>query len=270
MRKPATKKQILTSLCLLAAVAGAGWWWWPHIHFRFQLARNNIRIRSVPVTDLKAPDKTAGWFDCRLGPVSLRLPPALAETADRTVDKNSINFTTPEQQLTVVLPNRANPEVIEQNRKVTEDFKLSPIRMVAESLRIGTDDFRWSMTRAELQRYQSLLGMKASNFASAHAMAAETRYDAQIEGILVHGDRHTAMFQWQSASGVAFGMLVFSKKEGDLDFDMVRDVCQSLTCDESQLYERQYSRKELRDLLEEAVIKPIEAAGDGDASDGEK
>jgi len=270
MRKPATKKQIVTSLCLLAAVAAAGWWWWPHIHFRFQLARNNVHIRSLPVNDLQAPGKTAGWFDCRLGPVSLRLPPALAEKAERSVDKNFINFTTPDQQLTVVLPTRLNPAQLAENQKTIDEFKLSPTRLVAESFRTGTDDFRWSMTRAELQRHQMLLGMGATAYPHAHVMAAETRYDARVEGVLVRGDRHTAMFQWQCAAGVSFGMLVFSNKEGDLDFDMVRDACQSLACDESRLYERPYSRKELRDLLEDAVIKPIETGGESDASGGEK
>jgi hypothetical protein len=264
MRKRATKKQIVTSLGLLAAVAAAGWWWWPHIHFRFQLARNNIHLRGVPVTDLKAPGKTAGWYDCRLGPVSLHLPPALADKADRSVDKMSINFTAPEEQLTVVLPNRLTPEQLAQNQKTMEVFKLSPTRLVAESFRIGTNDFGWTMTRAELQRYQMLLSMKAVTLRQMHAMGVETRYDAGIEGLLVRSDRHAAMFQWQSTSGIAAGMLFFSKKEGDLDFDIVRDICQSLACDEGRLLEREYSRKELRDLLEDAVIKPIEVGGESD------
>ncbi|HTI49773.1 MAG TPA: hypothetical protein VL475_02435, partial [Planctomycetaceae bacterium] len=243
MRKPATKKQIVTSLGLLAAVAAAGWWWWPHIRFRFQLARNNVHIRSVPVSELKAPGQFTGWYDCRLGPVSLRLPPALADKAERSVDKMSIVFTAPEEQLTVVLPVRIKAEDRARNQKMADEFKLSPTRMLAESFRSGTDDFRWWMTHAELRRHQMLLAMKATNFPNARIMGVETRYDPRIEGVLVRGDRQTAMFQWQSTSGVAFGTLVFTKKEGPLDFDMVRDVCQSLACNEEQLYERQYSKK---------------------------
>jgi hypothetical protein len=270
MRKRATKKQIITSLGLLAAVAAAGWWWWPHIHLRFQLARNNIHLRGVPVTDLKAPGQTAGWYDCRVGPVSLRLPPGLADKANRSVEKSSIIFTTPDEQFTVVLPTRVRSDQRAQNQKITEEFQLSPTRLIVESFGTGTDDFRWSMTHAELRRYQSLLAMKVTNSPRGNAMGIETRYDAGIEGFLLRGDRHSAMFQWQSASGGVFGMLYFSKKEGDLDFDMVRDVCQSLACNESQTLEREYSRKELRDILEDAVIKPIDAGAESDAADGGK
>jgi len=270
MRKRATKQQIITSLGLLAAVAAAGWWWWPHIHFRFQLARNNVHIRSVPVTDLKAPGQTAGWYDCRLGPVSLRLPLAFADKAERTVDKAWLKFATPEQELAIVLPSKLTSEQRAQNQKTIEVFKLSPTRLVAQSFRTGTDDFRWTMTRSELQRYQMLLRMKAVSLQQMHAMGVETRYDAGIEGLLIRSDRHSAVFQWQTASGTAAGMVLFSSKESDLDLDMVRDVCQSLACDETQLLERQYSRKELRDLLDDAVMKPIDAGGERDAADGEK
>src|SRR5262249_4984760 len=164
----------------------------------------------------------------------------------------------------VVLPIRIKAEARERNQKMAEEFKLSPTRIIAESFRTGTDDFRWWMTRAELRRHQMLLAMKATNFPNARVMGVETRYDSRIEGVLVRGDRQTAMYQWQTTSGVAFGTLVFSKKDGHLDFDMVRDVCQSLACDEEQLYERQYSKKEMRDLLEDAVIKPIEGGAESD------
>ncbi|MGE5194028.1 MAG: hypothetical protein ACM3U2_16150 [Deltaproteobacteria bacterium] len=256
MRKRATKQQIAASVGLLAAVAGAGYFWWPHIYFKFQLARNEVRIASVPVTELKAPGRTAGWADCRIGPVSLKLPSALAENADRSVEQGTISFSTPGQQFSTNIPFRIDPQTRAEHAKLADEFKMSPTRLIAESYRKGTDDFRWSMSREELRHLQVLLQMGVSNFPHSHAMAVETRFDGAVEGVLIHGDRQAAIFHWQTTSGVAFGVLLFRQKEGDLDLDWVRDVCKSLACDESRLGDKESSKKDLRELLEMIEVKP--------------
>ncbi len=256
MRKPATKRQIITSICLLVAVAGAGYFWWPHLHLRFQLERNGIQISSVPVSELRAPGKTSGWADCRIGPISVRLPAALAVNGDRSVDQTMINFTTPEQQFGTSVPFRIGAKVRAEHAEIAAEFKMSPTRLIAESYRTGTDDFHWFMSHGQLRRYETLLNLAAGTFSHAHAMTVETRFDGAVEGVLIRGDRQSAVLQWQTTSGVAFGILVFRQKEGDLDMDWVRDVCQSLACDESRLGGEEYTKKELRELLETIEVKP--------------
>jgi hypothetical protein len=255
MRKRATKQQIAASIGLLAAVIGAGWFWWPHVRLRFQLARNEVRIPKVTVAGLQAPGRTAGWADCRIGPVSFKLPPELAEKAERSLDKTSIVFSATDRQFTVDVPYRIKPEVRSEHEKIAAEFGLTPIRLIVSSYRTGTDDFGWSMTHAELIRFQVLLRMAAGSYPHTNAMSVETRFDGGLEGVLIQGDRRTAIFHWQTASGNAFGVLVFLQKEGDLELDWVRDVCQNLTCDESRLGETEYSRKELREMLEAIEIK---------------
>jgi hypothetical protein len=255
MRKRATKQQIAGSICLLAAVAGAGYFWWPHVYLRFQLERNGVRVPRVPVAELTAPGMTAGWAECRIGPISLKLPPALAVNADRAVEQEMIDFSTPEEQFRTNVPYRITPEAQANNAIIVGEFKMSPTRLIAKSYGTGTDDFRWWMSHAELHRYQILLNMGASTFSHAQAMTVETRFDGEMEGVLIRGDRQTAAFRWQTASGVAFGMLIFRQKDGDLDLDWVRDVCRSLACDESRLSEKEHSKKELRELLETIEVK---------------
>jgi hypothetical protein len=270
MRKPATKQQIATSIGLLAAVIGAGYFWWPHIQFKFQLARNNVQIRRVEVGQLKAPGQTSGWSDCRLGAVSFKLPPDLAEKAERSVDKESksIFFVATDRQMSVDIPYRVGPEAKAEHERIAAEFHLTPIRLIVASYRAGTDDFGWTMSRAALSRYQTLLRMAALNFPHTSAMAVETRFDGGVEGVLIQRDRHHALFHWQSPAGDVFGLLRFVQ-EGGLDLNWVRDVCQSVAGDASRLGEQEYSRKELLDLLEAIEIKPSapverkESAGDG-------
>jgi len=256
MRKRATKQQIAVSLSILALVAGAGYFWWPHIYFRFQLERNEVQIPSIPVKELQAPGNMAGWADCRVGPVSFKLPVDLAEKGDRSVGKMTIDFSTSDRIVGVDIPRRVGPEGLAQRAEVINEFKVSPARLIAESYRTGTDDFRWTMSHAELRRHQTLLRMGANNFPHSHVMTVETRFEPLLEGVLIQGDRQTAVFHWQATSGAAVGALLFRNKEGDLDLDWVRDVCQSVACDESRLSERALSKADLRELLETIEVKP--------------
>jgi hypothetical protein len=256
MRKRATKQQIAVSLGLLALIAGAAWFWWPHVYFRFQLERNEVHIPRVSVKQLTAPGKTDGWADCRIGPVSLKLPLELAEKGDRSVGKMTIDLSTFDRILAVDVPRRVGPNELAQRAKVIDEFQMSPARLIAESYRTGTDDFRWTMSHAELRRHQTLLSMGANNFPHSHVMTVETRFEPQLEGVLIQGDRQTAVFHWQATSGAAVGALVFRQKEGDLDLDWVRDVCQSVACDESRLGENALSKADLRELLETIEVRP--------------
>src|SRR5258708_1365215 len=155
MRRRATTKQIVISLIVLAAVAGAGFWWWPHIAWSFLIARNQVRIRSVPVTEMKAPGKTAGWDESPIGPLSFKLPPDLAESADRSLGKGTVNFTDGDMEMAILIPFRNPPDSQTGAQQLAAMFHMSPMRIVAESYRTSSDDFRWSMSQAELLRHQT-------------------------------------------------------------------------------------------------------------------
>ncbi len=79
MRKRATKQQIAVSISVLAVVIGAFIWWWPHLYWSFIIARGQVRVPSVPVSELKAPGKTEGWYECTIGPLQLKVPPKIVE-----------------------------------------------------------------------------------------------------------------------------------------------------------------------------------------------
>ncbi len=98
MRRRATKQQIALTIGLLIVVVAAGFWWMPHIRWAFLISRNRARVPRIPVSVLQAPGKTNGWFTCRVGPLSFKLPPEMAEDAERSVaakrTKNSISLKT--------------------------------------------------------------------------------------------------------------------------------------------------------------------------------
>src|SRR5216684_2238272 len=133
MRRRATKKQIVASMCLLAAVAGAGYWWWPHLWWSFLMSRNAVKIPSVPVSMLEAPGKTAGWYECRIGPLSLKLPPELAENAERSVNKMSISFTNSDQQMMVHVPHTMPPDHQAGLVQAADEFHESLMHLIADS-----------------------------------------------------------------------------------------------------------------------------------------
>jgi hypothetical protein len=125
---------------------------------------------------------------------------------------------------------------------------MSPLRIVEESYRTSSDDFRWMMSRAELTRHQILLNM-GRTYPHALASAVETRYGDAIEGLLIIGDRRNVIFEWRTTSGSADGSIRSTRKDHDLDMGMVRDICQSITCDESQLGPP-YDKKALKQFLD--------------------
>lgn len=265
MRRRATTRQIVISLIVLAAVIGAGVWWWPHITWSFLIARNYVRIRSVPVSEMKAAGKTPGWFVCRIGPMSLKMPPELAESGDRSLGKASINFTDADMEVAINVPFRNSAESQGGAQQLAATFHLSPIRILAESYRASSDDFRWTMSHAELHRHQILIGLGRS-YPHALASAVETRFDDALEGLLIMGDRRNFVFEWRTTSGAADGSITFTGKDRDLDLEVVHDICQSVTCDESQLGPP-YSKKELKQFLD--TIKTTPAGRTVDAHDRE-
>lgn len=258
MRRKATTKQVVISLGVLAAVAAASFWWWQHIAWSYLIARNQVRVPRVPVTEMKAPGRMEGWFDCRVGPLSLKLPPNLAEGADRSLGKASINFTDPEMEMAIVVPFHNTPDSQAGVKQLAATFQMSPLRVVAESYRASTDDFRWTMSKAELTRHQMLVSL-GRNYPHELASAVETRFDGPLEGLLIIGDRRVAAFEWRTTSGSAEGSITFNGKDHDLDLDVLRDICQSVKCDESRLGPP-YTRTELKHFLD--TIKTTRIGGD--------
>ncbi len=136
--------------------------------------------------------------------------------------------------------------------KLAAEFQISPMALVVETFRTSSDDFRWTMSRSELRRHQILLNL-AFFFRMGGAMAVETRFDGPLEGILILRSRRSAAFEWRTSAGA--GSLMFTDKEHDLDLDVVRDICQSVSCDDSRLVDS-YSKKELRELLDAIETRP--------------
>src|SRR5579872_1276575 len=246
MRRRPTKRQIAGSMCILAAVAAAGYWWSPHVWWAYIVARNHVTIPSVPVAELKAPGKTEGWYDCRIGPLSLKLPPELIEKADSSTAKSTIEFKGRDVELSIHIPYKVPETSRDSLALIASELKLSPTRLIAESYRASTDDFRWTMSHRALRRHQILLSL-VGLFPHGMATSVETQFGASLEGILVIDDRTMAAFQWRSTSGIAAGGLTCTGPTNELDLGMVRDICHSLSCDETRLGP-EYSKKDLMEM----------------------
>jgi hypothetical protein len=82
--------------------------------------------------------------------------------------------------------------------------------------------------------------------------------------LLIIGDRRHVVFEWRTTSGSADGSIRLTRKDHDLDMEIVRDMCQSVTCDESQLGPP-YTKKELKQFLD--TIKTTRSEGDVETHD---
>ncbi len=241
MRRRVTKQQLAATIGVFAVLAAAGWWWSPHIVWKFMLSRNGAKVPSVPVTTLKAPGQTQGWMTCRAGALTFKLPKDFAESAERSISKKSqamISFKTGDLEIVVHIPfkvpENAEPPPLVQ---MADFMKDSPIQMIAESYRTSTDDFRWTMSRDELRRHQMLvnLGFYYPQYQHARGVKAESLFEGPLEGMLTIHDKSQATYEWRFKSKVTAGVLGFAATGKSLDLDQVRDICMSISCDESRL-----------------------------------
>lgn len=240
MRRPVTKKQIAVTVGLLTVLIAAGYWWSPHIWWAFQLSRSGAKVPSIAVTALGAPHEMQGWFTCRLGPLSFKLPPEIAEEAERSIarkNKSMISLKTPTVELLIHVPVRISEKTQPPLVHMAESLNVSPVQMLVDGYRATTDDFRWTMSRAELQRHQMLLnlGYLFPQYQHHRGTKVESRFDGLLEGLLMIHDRTQATFEWRAKSGATAGVLGFTATDGDLNLDQVRDICASVTCDEASL-----------------------------------
>ena len=254
MRRRATKQQIALTIGLLAVLVAAGSWWAPHIWWTFLIARNGAKIPSIPVSALNAPEQTTGWFTCRIGPLSFKLPPETAEEAERSVAKNrnAINLKTPSLELTIFVPFKSSTGAQSALAQAAAQMNRSPMQFIADGYRASTDDFRWTMSRAELHRHQTLLNL---GFMYPHAAGAkvESLFDGPLEGLLMIHDRTRAMFEWHAKSGTTAGFVGFSCTAGNLNLDHVRDICASVACDDAKLGPEP-TKNELAELVDSMEI----------------
>jgi hypothetical protein len=251
MRRRATKQQIATTIGILTVLVAAGYWWSPHIWWAYMLSRNNAKVPRVPVSTLKAPGQTKGWFTCRVGAVSFKLPPEMAEDAERSVAKkanNMISLKTPTVELLVFIPFEAPAGTKSQIVQIADYLNRSPMQLIADGFRASTDDFRWTMSRAELERHQILLNL-GSMYPHAPGMKVESLFDGPLEGVLAIHDRTHAVFEWHAKSNTTGGVLGFTATGSDLDLDHLRDICASVTCDDAKLGKAP-TKKELEELVD--------------------
>lgn len=255
MRRRATKQQIAFTIGLLAVLAAAGYWWSPHLWWAYVIARNQAQIRSIPVSTLEAPGHTDGWFTARIGPLSFKLPPQVAEEAERalTKERNVISLKSPSGELQIFVPYQTPAGAMSDVAQVAAQLNLSPLQFIADSYRTTTDDFRWTMSRAELSRHQVLLNL-GHFYPHVPGMKVETVFDRSPEGVLMMHDKNHAMFEWQTKSASVAGYVRFSSTAVDLNPDQLRDICASLTVDEAQLG-KEPSKSEFAALVDTMEIK---------------
>jgi hypothetical protein len=253
MRRRATKQQIALTIGLLTVLVAAGYWWAPHIWWAYQISRHGAKVPSIPVSALQAPGHTTGWFTARIGPLSFKLPPEIAEEAERSVGKtrNTISLKTPSVELLIFVPFKSQTGANVDLVQAAARLNCSPTQFIAAGYRESTDDFRWTMSRDQLQRHQILLNL---GYIYPHnaGTKVESLFDGAPEGLLMIHDRTRAVFEWYAKSGTAAGFVGFSST-GGLNLDHVRDICASVACDDAKLGP-QPTKSELADLVETMEI----------------
>jgi hypothetical protein len=237
MRRRVTKQQMALTIGLLALLVGAGYWWSPHVWWAFLISRSGAKIPSIPVATLQVPGQTQGWFTCRVGPLSFKLPPEIAEEAERSVakkNKSMISLKTPSLEMMVLVPFQTPEGAQSLVMQMATYLNRSPMELIADGFRASTDDFRWTMSHAELQRHQMLLNL-GQWYPHVRGTKVESFFDGPQQGLLMIEDRTHATFEWHAQSGTAGGVMGFAATRGDLNLDQLRDICASMTFDDAKL-----------------------------------
>jgi hypothetical protein len=268
MRRQATKKQVLTTIGILLALVAAGVWWWPHAYWSYNLSRHKFKLAAVKVDAMPPTDVPADWFMCRAGAVSVRLPPSMSEEAERSPvpeTDGTILLTTEQNHILLMipwkLPKQPRP-IIEQNAAY---LQMTPIEFIAASYETSTNDFRWTMSRTALQRHSMLLEL-TTVYPHKNILLAETWSSPELEGILVlHEGKSFATFEWRLKSGDAAGFLRFNAKQGMLELEQLRAICQSVRCDPERLGAK-LTKEEIAILADTLTIEPGESAVKADDS----
>ena len=267
MRKKATRKQIITTIIVLVTIVGACVWWGPHAYWSYMISRHKFRLVPAKVTTMPAAEPGKNWLLCRAGGFSIRLPPVLAEEAERMASPEAENTDS------VVLKKSNTIVMFKIPQKFTKDYRplveglaakynMTPMEFIAESYRIGTDDFRWTMSHAALARHTYLVNMATQFYPHQTVIGVETFSGEDIEGIMViHEGRSFVTYEWRLKSGDSAGFVRFHAEKGELPIEELRAACRSIRCDVSRVSEKKMTKEELAVMVDTLTVEPDESAG---------
>jgi hypothetical protein len=166
----------------------------------------------------------------KVGSVELRIPKAFQRDARPRADGIAgLHCKCNSREVFVSLP-RSGRETLRAFHRELADlpkrYHKSVPRLHTAIYEASSGEFRWSMSWDELA-WHSWLMKRSVLVRSPNVRRLETLFGAEIEGNLKEMTR-SAVFEWYSTDGVAFGSVVFDQDNGEIDLEWVRPVCRSL------------------------------------------
>ncbi|MSR58018.1 MAG: hypothetical protein EXS05_10120 [Planctomycetaceae bacterium] len=231
-----------------------------HLLWKYKLQPLIGRIEPVPVSPMPVAGPTPGWYRCRIGPLSLRLPPKLVEKGKRSAQGGAISFQDDDLIISIVMP-RSDDSVSEALRVLNATSPnrhwSSYTQFRVDTYRADSDAFQWSMSSEEAREFNLRMATVFATRSSKH-ISVETRFDEEIEGLLAFDVDPRAVFSWQTTDGRMGAFMVIGSKNGPLDPRLVREICQSLQVDELGEVPATRSKQELLQILESIEAVPEE------------
>jgi hypothetical protein len=227
--RPIILGSVLTVVGCLAFVFAI---FFQHVLWLLDDRRNTLQsVPSIPVSVARNTAIPSDWVSRRFGVLQLRLPPsAQGERNEGTPETFLITVGT----TTIgILPYGTYQDLrkrLDAGRQFVPRDKrnnYSDVMLIADMYKVSSDDFSLSMTNNEVARFRWLL-TNASIVRLNDVKSVELIRSKNIEGLLLITSRF-ALFEWYAPTAIMQGSLTFYAKEGALQLDWVRSVCQTVS-----------------------------------------
>lgn len=217
---------------IVIAFTFTAWHYRAHLLWKIYTSREAFNeFRPVPDFPMPQTDVPSEWPQYVVGGMKFCLPPELI-VHQEILDDDRISTLDFDGGNYAILVSTA-PDWNEVDESLSLETRLSPKqevftmpRLVLEFYRTGSNDFRWTMSRREVQ-WHSYCSTMASLVRISTISRIETLFSRNYDAIVLFGDE-IALIQCQ-CKGAPYGVqMAFHFRDIDVNPHLVRQVCQSL------------------------------------------
>ena len=220
----------------------------PHLVWKWS---NSFDVKAIPTVPMPRGAFTEESVLVKVGSVELRIPEPLGHDA-RPVAGGLVGLhcDSDSKEVFVGLPysNRETRRAFHKELADLPDrYRKSVPQLHVAIYQASSEDFSWSMSFDELQWHAWLI-KKSRGIRVSSVSHVETLFGDEIEGILLVMQR-SAVFEWYSKDGNAYGNVFFEEPMGEIDLKWVRPVCASLRFS-GEVYPYEMTIEDLTKLVE--------------------
>jgi len=228
--KPANLAAIFSLVALVVALTA--WQYRTHLAWRFGASGAQVdSVQAIPIHPMPRVTVPEDWTPHEAGGVEFRLPAGLVLDPEEFSGERDSYQLYRGDRFSVIVFSTDDPSHWDDLLSLATAFSPEPktfthLQLRLEFYRASASDFRWTMTRQEVQWHVfcMTLGKITRMISTGHVESAFTR---DIEAIIQFGETSTTL-EWQCTESAWGGYMHFLFHEQPENREWVRAVCESL------------------------------------------